>query len=110
MLTVRKNAGVARLTLDRPEIRNAFDDALIAAVTQALRELGLGVALKVEDGGGRAAPVALLALLEAIGALSPAQLIALDEVARPVLRNHAGRVVGRIEPAPGWPDSAQMRR
>jgi methylglutaconyl-CoA hydratase len=39
MLTVRKNAGVARLTLDRPEIRNAFDDALIAAVTQALREL-----------------------------------------------------------------------
>jgi methylglutaconyl-CoA hydratase len=39
MLTVHKGAGIARLTLDRPEIRNAFDDALIAAVTQALRKL-----------------------------------------------------------------------
>jgi L-asparaginase II len=69
----------------------------------ALPGLGLGLALKVEDGGSRAAPVALLALLGAIGALGPRQLTALDEVARPVVRNHAGRVVGRIEPATGWP-------
>jgi methylglutaconyl-CoA hydratase len=39
MLKVETRGGVARLTLDRPEIRNAFDDALIAALTQALREL-----------------------------------------------------------------------
>jgi methylglutaconyl-CoA hydratase len=39
MLKVETTAGVARLTLDRPEIRNAFDDALIAALTRALREL-----------------------------------------------------------------------
>jgi L-asparaginase II len=70
----------------------------------ALPELGLGLALKVEDGGGRAAPVALLGLLEAVGALSPGQRVALDHVARPMLRNHTGRVVGRIEPAAGWPD------
>jgi L-asparaginase II len=69
----------------------------------ALPALGLGLGLKVEDGGGRAAPVALLALLEAIGALTPEQRAELDEVARPVLRNHAGRVVGRIEPVAGWP-------
>ena len=70
----------------------------------ALPELGVGIALKVEDGGGRAAPVALIALLEAVDALSPTQRTALDEVARPILRNHAGRVVGRIEPVAGWPD------
>jgi methylglutaconyl-CoA hydratase len=39
MLKVTTTGGVARLTLDRPDIRNAFDDALIAALTQALREL-----------------------------------------------------------------------
>lgn len=39
MLKVEKQGPVARVTLDRPEIRNAFDDALIAALTKALREL-----------------------------------------------------------------------
>jgi methylglutaconyl-CoA hydratase len=39
MLKLDVTGGVARLTLDRPEIRNAFDDALIAQLTQALREL-----------------------------------------------------------------------
>jgi L-asparaginase II len=71
----------------------------------ALPGLGLGLALKVEDGGSRAAPVALLALVETLGALRPEQRALLDEVARPLLRNHAGRVVGRIEPAAGWPDA-----
>jgi L-asparaginase II len=69
----------------------------------ALPARGLGVALKVEDGAGRAAPVALLALLEALGALGAEARAALAETARPELRNHARRVVGRIEPAPGWP-------
>jgi methylglutaconyl-CoA hydratase len=39
MLKVEKLGPVARVTLDRPDIRNAFDDALIAALTKALREL-----------------------------------------------------------------------
>jgi methylglutaconyl-CoA hydratase len=39
MLKLDVTDGVARLSLDRPEIRNAFDDALIAALTQALRTL-----------------------------------------------------------------------
>jgi L-asparaginase II len=69
----------------------------------ALPKLGLGLALKVEDGAGRAAPVALVALLEALGALPAPQHKELVEIARPTLRNHARKVVGRIEPAPGWP-------
>jgi len=39
MLKVETSGDVARVTLDRPEIRNAFDDALIAALTKALRAL-----------------------------------------------------------------------
>ena len=69
----------------------------------ALPERGLGVALKVEDGAGRAAPVALLALLEALGALRAEARAALAEIARPNLLNHTRRIVGRIAPAPGWP-------
>ena len=67
----------------------------------ALPERRLGLALKVDDGAGRAAVVALVALLARLGALDPAAP-ALADLAAPVLRNHAGRVVGRIEPAPGW--------
>jgi methylglutaconyl-CoA hydratase len=39
MLTIDIAGGIARLTLDRPEIRNAFDDALIGKLTEALRKL-----------------------------------------------------------------------
>ena len=72
----------------------------------ALPSRGLGNALKVEDGAGRAASVALLALLDGLGAIDEPACAALAELARPKLRNHRGVLVGRIEPAPGWPDLA----
>ena len=31
--------GIATVTLDRPDIHNAFDDAMIAALTRALHDL-----------------------------------------------------------------------
>jgi len=52
MLKVESEGGVARLMLDRPEIRNAFDDALIAAVTKALRELDADNTVRVVVLGG----------------------------------------------------------
>jgi methylglutaconyl-CoA hydratase len=39
MLKVEKQAGVARVTLDRPELRNAFDDALISRLRKAFSEI-----------------------------------------------------------------------
>jgi methylglutaconyl-CoA hydratase len=56
MLKVARANGVARVWLDRPEIRNAFDDALIAALTQTLRELDAdeGVRAVVLGGNGPA--------------------------------------------------------
>ena len=38
-LSVRIAAGVATLTLQRAKIHNAFDDVLIAALIDALREI-----------------------------------------------------------------------
>jgi len=56
MLKSATAAGVARVMLDRPDIRNAFDDALIAALTRTLRELDAdaGVRAVVLGGNGPA--------------------------------------------------------
>ena len=39
IITVVDNRGVATLTMNRPELHNAFDDRLIADLTDVLREL-----------------------------------------------------------------------
>jgi len=38
-ILVERSEGVGRITLDRPDVRNAFDDALIAALAKSLAEL-----------------------------------------------------------------------
>jgi L-asparaginase II len=95
---------------DRPctEIMTAAPQVVVKAGAEGvyaacLPERRLGVVLKVADGAGRAASVALLALLQALDALDATASAALAHRLRPELRNHAGDVVGRIEPAPGWP-------
>ncbi len=69
----------------------------------ALPERGLGVALKVEDGAGRAAEVAIIATLAGLGEVGAAAAEALMPFARPTLRNYTDQVVGRIAPVDGWP-------
>ena len=59
-------------------------------------ELGVGVALKVEDGAWRAAPPALMAVLDRAGLLSPGVAETLAEFASPSLTNTLGDAVGRI--------------
>jgi methylglutaconyl-CoA hydratase len=39
MIQVEAKGGVARVTLDRPDVRNAFDDALIARLTKTFNDL-----------------------------------------------------------------------
>ena len=39
MITIEKQGGVGRVTLNRPEVRNAFDDALIASLTKTFQDL-----------------------------------------------------------------------
>lgn len=59
-----------------------------------LPKLGLGVALKIDDGAGRASEVAMAAVLERVGI----NMSGLERYARPVLKNVAGREVGMIRP------------
>jgi L-asparaginase II len=58
---------------------------------------GLGLTLKCIDGSARALGPATLALLEHLGELSESERERLAGARRPVLRNHAGREVGRLE-------------
>lgn len=62
----------------------------------ALPQQRLGIALKVSDGAGRAADVAMGALLVRLGAVAPAQAAELEAVLRPPVKNVAGRVVGEV--------------
>ncbi len=69
----------------------------------ALPELGLGVALKVEDGAGRAAEVLMGRILVALGVLSEAEQERLAPWLQPPILNRAGLRVGEIRalgPAP----------
>jgi L-asparaginase II len=67
----------------------------------ALRQHGLGIALKIADGAARAADVALGAILVRLGAIDRAQSEALAAFLSPDVRNVAGKVVGRLLPAEG---------
>jgi L-asparaginase II len=63
---------------------------------------GLAVAVKAEDGAGRAADVALLAALERLvgGVVDHPDL---RPHAEPAIHNVAGETVGAIRAAEGWP-------
>jgi len=70
----------------------------------AVPGLGLGVAVKIDDGAGRASSVAISAVLRRLGAIDDALARRLAEVMTVALYNRAGRRVGEVRPAPGWPD------
>jgi methylglutaconyl-CoA hydratase len=56
MLNVDIRDGVARVTLDRPDVRNAFDEAVIRKLTQAFHEIAAdsGIRVVVLAGNGTA--------------------------------------------------------
>ena len=47
MLEVTRQDGIARVTLNRPQLRNAFDDALIGKLSQAFAELAVDRSVRV---------------------------------------------------------------
>lgn len=65
----------------------------------ALPEPGLGVAVKCNDGAGRAAEVITAALIARFLATDGEQAATLDALARPVLRNWNGAEIGTLRPA-----------
>jgi L-asparaginase II len=71
-------------------------------VTAALPGRGLGIALKIADGSARARSVALLAILDHLGALSDEEKHQLQSHISPAILNSTGIVVGEIRPAASW--------
>ena len=65
----------------------------------AVPELGLGIAIKCDDGAGRAAEVMVAAVLQKLLATDAALSDALGAMARPVLENWNGIAVGALRPA-----------
>jgi L-asparaginase II len=64
----------------------------------ALPELGLGIALKCQDGGTRAAEVAMAAVIARFLPLGEAERAAFARFVRPTLRNWNGIEVGGLRP------------
>ncbi len=67
----------------------------------ALPEMGLGIALKCDDGATRAAEAVLAALILRFLKLDGAQRAAVEALARPRLKNWNGTEVGEVRPAQG---------
>ena len=67
-----------------------------------LREQGLGVALKIDDGATRASEVALGAVLAKLNALDSVAEKNLEKHFRPLVRNSQGKVTGQIQPSALW--------
>jgi L-asparaginase II len=59
---------------------------------------GLGIALKIADGGRRAIAPATVAVLEALGLVDEARRAALARFAAPAIRNYRGIATGAIRP------------
>jgi L-asparaginase II len=71
-------------------------------VTAALPGRGLGIAVKIVDGGNRARSVALLAILDHMNALSDDEKHKLQPHMSPAIVNSRGLAVGEIRPAASW--------
>jgi L-asparaginase II len=65
-------------------------------------EQGLGIALKIDDGAGRAAEVAMGRVLRRLRVLGDEDAKLLNEFLRPTITNAAGRQVGNILACADW--------
>jgi L-asparaginase II len=64
----------------------------------ALPSLGLGVALKIDDGGARAAELAMATVLDRLGCLTSEARSYVEPLLAPPLKTVAGREAGRLQP------------
>ncbi|HKK93555.1 MAG TPA: asparaginase [Longimicrobiales bacterium] len=91
--------GTDRLCSWLPEVTNGRIVAKVGAegvYGAVVRDLGVGVAVKVEDGSRRAVEPALMAVLESLGALAPAEISELEPHRSPRVTNTRDEVVGEI--------------
>ena len=71
-------------------------------ITASLPERGLGIAVKIADGSARARSVALLSILDHLGALTDEDKRKLHQHISPAIINSRGIVVGEVRVAKSW--------
>ena len=73
----------------------------------AIGSLGIGIAIKSDDGAERGSQVAAAGVLEALSVVDPDHAEAVRRWGRPILRNSLGDQVGRIAPSATWLDGCR---
>lgn len=94
--TGRFNSALLAETGTRCLLKSGAEGVFMAAA----RERGLGICVKADDGTGRAAQVAIGAILAHLGVIDGDARRRLADVLTPPVRNWAGRLVGVVRPAP----------
>ncbi len=97
--TGRFDTQVMELTGEKALIKTGAEGVYCAAFP----ELGLGAAIKVDDGAGRAAEILMGRLLSHFGILDEAQAARLGGLFTAPVLNRAGLTVGEVRPAAGIP-------
>lgn len=87
-----------RLAAGRIVVKNGAEGVQIAAI----RDSGLGIAVKAADGADRAAQVALAALLLRFAEPAGALRAHLAQAVEPAVKTFAGETVGVVRPAADW--------
>lgn len=96
-----------RNTFDTEMIRGSAGLALVKQGAEGvgvavLPRLGLGIALKIDDGSSRARDVAMAALVRRSGALTKENWRRVAELETIPVMTRAGRDAGMVRPAPDW--------
>lgn len=89
---------IMRLAPERIVVKNGAEGVFVAAI----RDRGLGIAVKIADGGDRAARVAAAALLLQFAEPTGDLKAALQQGAKVPIHSWAGEPVGEIRPAASW--------
>ena len=88
--TGRLGSEIIELSGRRTLVKSGADGVYVAA----LQQQGLGVTLKIDDGNGQAAEVAILAVLRHLGGLHADELTQLDGRCRSPISNTCGVITG----------------
>ena len=79
-------------------------------ICAALPEAGLGLAVKADDGAGRAAQVIIAALIQRLGGFGDETEVRLARFVSPRLLNWSGAEIGRLVPRARWRDARRHER
>lgn len=92
--TGRFDTAINRTLSGRGMVKGGAEGVFCACIPA----LKLGLALKIADGGSRAAEVATAAILRKLDVLTPEDVEALSKWTRPIITDRAGAAVGEIRP------------